>query len=554
MLEGRKLSLEMQRDSNSRVWTLLSLLISLGCVLLLASLWIGLAIAPPAPDKSQDNMAQAHAKVLEGVDKLKSGLAADQILTPELFAEMAELVPVLDGFAQASAKATQVAADSREAQIWPGRANLILDDLNTLILAKEPALNFLSTRDALSALYKPKGAISPQASAPLSAFREFSTGVAEWVKLTSPSPSSSASASASAAKFAAAATPLTWGLLLSSKTPWRQINTQMDAIEAETKLTDSATAAQAKAAQTLLTALNANNLMQNIRSSDEQMSKVWTAHERLLASLEQLPPVPKVIVAPAAFSWSQLAFPGNAAEGLMGAMSLLIMGLAVLAAAHTASQQHLKVMSQKWLSLTQQLENTLRDVTQPLAASINQQEEQIAEFNRLLDQSKLLQQTMNTPLESPEKSLEDQAWRAAARMQSDLESELMLLREKLLNIHLQFCSGATHENLVYDLAFTAEGIQTVLITASDLGRSFALLKEHLHQTDAVGNDQEVVAMMSQISNLKTSVKRMTQQLRELSNKLQVAVEDVPDGKRFDTANAQSANEKVKGRPHGNPSV
>jgi hypothetical protein len=211
-------------------------------------------------------------------------------------------------------------------------------------------------------------------------------------------------------------------------------------------------------------------------------------------------------------------------------------------------------LSKKWLALTQQLENTLRDVTQPLATSINQQEELIAEFNRLLEQSKLLQQTMNTPIESPEKSLEDQAWRAAARMQSDLESELMLLREKLLSIHLQFCSGATHENLVYDLAFTAEGIQTVLTTASDLGRSFALLKEHLHQTDAVGNDQEVVAMMSQISNLKNSVKRMTQQLRDLSNKLQVAVEDVPDGKRFEIANAQRASDKVKGRPHGNPSV
>ena len=554
MLEGRKLSIEMQRDSNSRVWTFLSLLISLACVLLLASLWIGLSIAPPAPDKSQDNMAQAHAKVLEGVDKLKSGLAADQAITAELFAEMAELVPVLDGFAQASAKATQAAADSRDAQIWTGRANTILDDLNTLILAKEPTLNFLRTQDSLSALYKPKGAISPQASASLSAFREFSTGVAEWVKLTTPIATPSVSAASSAAKSAASTAPITWGLLLSSQTPWRQINVQMDALEAETKLTDSATAAQAKAAQTLLTALNANNLMQSIRSTDEQMSKVWTAHERLLASLNQLPPVPNVIVPPAPFSWSQLAFPGNAAEGLMGAMSLLIMGLAVLLAAHISRQQHLQNLSKKWLALTQQLENTLRDVTQPLATSINQQEELIAEFNRLLEQSKLLQQTMNTPIESPEKSLEDQAWRAAARMQSDLESELMLLREKLLNIHLQFCSGATHENLVYDLAFTAEGIQTVLTTASDLGRSFALLKEHLHQTDAVGNDQEVVAMMSQISNLKTSVKRMTQQLRDLSNKLQVAVEDVPDGKRFDTANAQRSNGKVKGRPHGNPSV
>ena len=554
MLEGRKLSLEMQRDSNSRVWTTLSLLIGIGCVLLLASLWIGLSIAPPAPDKSQDNMAQAHAKVLEGVEKLKSGLAADQAVTPELFAEMAAWIPVLDGFAQASAKATQTQADSRDAQIWPGRANLILDDLNTLILAKEPTLNLMRTRDSLSALYKPKGPISPQASAPLSAFREFNAGVAEWVKLTTPNAIPTASSNTSVAKPPASSVPITWSFVASSKTPLRQINAQMDALEAETKLTDSSNAAQAKAAQTLLTALNANNLMQSIRSTDEQMSKVWTAHERLLASLEQLPPVPKVIVAPPPFSWSQLAFPGNPAEGLMGTMALLIIGLSVLLATHISGQQHLKLMSQKWLSLTQQLENTLRDVTQPLATSIAQQEELIAEFNRLLEQSKLLQQTMNTPVESPEKSLEDQAWRAAARMQSDLESELMLLREKLLNIHLQFCSGATHENLVYDLAFTAEGIQTVLTTASDLGRSFALLKEHLHQTDAVANDQEVVAMMAQISNLKNSVKRMTQQLRDLSNKLQVAVEDVPDGKRFETANAQRVNGKVKGRPHGNPSV
>ena len=554
MLEGRKLSLEMQRDSNSRVWTTLSLLIGIGCVLLLASLWIGLSIAPPAPDKSQDNMAQAHAKVLEGVEKLKSGLAADQAVTPELFAEMAAWIPVLDGFAQASAKATQTQADSRDAQIWPGRANLILDDLNTLILAKEPTLNLMRTRDSLSALYKPKGPISPQASAPLSAFREFNAGVAEWVKLTTPNAIPNASSSASVAKPPATYIPITWNFVASSKTPFRQINAQMDALEGEAKLSDSANAAQAKAAQTLLTALNANNLMQSIRSTDEQMSKVWTAHDRLLASLEQLPPVPKVIVAPPPFSWSQLAFPGNAAEGLMGAMALLIIGLSVLLATHISGQQHLKLMSQKWLSLTQQLENTLRDVTQPLATSIAQQEELIAEFNRLLEQSKLLQQTMNTPVESPEKSLEDQAWRTTARMQSDLESELMLLREKLLNIHLQFCSGATHENLVYDLAFTAEGIQTVLTTASDLGRSFALLKEHLHQTDAVANDQEVVAMMAQISNLKNSVKRMTQQLRDLSNKLQVAVEDVPDGKRFDLLNSPRATDRTAGRPHGNPSV
>ena len=539
MLEGRKLSLEMQRDSNSRVWTILSVLISTACVLLLASLWIGLAVQPPAPDQSQDNMAQAHANVVEGVARLKTGLATDQTVSTALFAEFTELVSVLDAFSQASAKATKAPADSRDPQIWPGRANLILDDLNTLILAKEPALHFLRTRDALAALYKPKGAISPQASAPLTAYREFNTAVAEWIKLSPP---------AATTKPAADSPPLTWGLLVNSKAPWRRINAQMEALEGEAKLTDNAI--QSKAAQLLSSALNANNLMPSIRSTDEQMNKVWVAYERLLPLLEQLPPVPKAVIAPAPFSWSQLAFPGNAEEGLMGAMALLVIGLSVLLAAHIARQQHLRLLSQKWLSLTQQLENTLREVTHPLATSVNQQEELITEFNRLLEQSKLLQQTMNTPLETPQKSLEDQAWRTTARMQADLESELMLLREKLLNIHLQFCSGATHENLVYDLAFTAEGIQTVLTTASDLGRSFAILKEHLQQTVAIGNDQEVVAMMSQISNLRTSVKRMTQQLRELSNKLQVAVEDVPDGKRFDSLNSLRAT----GRSYGNPSV
>ena len=540
MLEGRKLSLEMQRDGNSRVWTFLALLISTGCILLLISLWIGLAIAPPPQDKSQDNMAQAHAKVLEGLAQLKGNLAADQTITPELLTDLAQWVPVLTDFSQASAKGIQAPSDSRDLQIWPGRANLILEDLNTLILAKEPLLNFLRIRDNLTALYKPKGPISPQASAPLTAFREFSGGLADWSKL---SPSSTGDA-----KAAKVLAPLTWELLVSSKSPWQKIMAQLDALEGESKLTDNP--AQVKAAQSLLGALNQNNLSQSMRATDAQLSKVWVAHERLLASLEQLPPVPQVVLAPTPFSWSQLTFPGNPAEGLMGAMALLVIGLSVHLAAHTSRQQHLKLMSQKWLGLTLKLENSLRDVTQPLTASINQQEELVAEFNRLLEQSRLLQLALNTPVETPQKSLEDQAWIAAARIQADLESELMILREKLLNIHLQFCSGATHENLVYDLAFTAEGIQTVLTTASDLGRSFAILKEHLQQTDATGNDQELVAMMSQISNLKNSVKRMTQQLRELSHKLQVAVEDVPDGKRFDLLNPQLN----AGRAHGNPSV
>lgn len=542
MLEGRKLSLDMQRDSNGRFWTVIALALMSACLLFVASLWVGMAVPPPPADKSQENMAQAHDKLLESLQQLKNNLSADQALTPELFSDMAKVVPLLTEFAQSAAKATQASANAQDPQMWPGRALLILEDLNTLLLAKDAVLNMLRTRDSLSALYKPKGAISAQASVPLSAFREFSSAVADWGKLSA--------GNSSTEKPQARSTPstATWRLVLDAKAPWLQINSQLDALEGEAKQTENA--GQVKAAQTLLNALNQGNLSQEIRAIDAQVAKVWAAHERLLTSLEHLPPVPQVILPPPPFSWSQLAFPGKVVEGLMGVMALLVVSLAVLLAMHISKQQHLKAMSQKWLALTLKLENTLRDVTQPIATSIQQQEELVAEFNNLLEQSRLLQLTLNTPVETPEKTLEDQAWSAAARIQADLESELSLLREKLLNIHLQFCSGATHENLVYDLAFTTEGIQTVLTTASDLGRSFAILKQHLHQNDVMGNDTELVAMMSQISNLKISVKRTHQQLRELSRKLQVAVEDVPDGKRFDAFSAHP----LPREPHGNPSV
>jgi uncharacterized protein (UPF0276 family) len=137
--------------------------------------------------------------------------------------------------------------------------------------------------------------------------------------------------------------------------------------------------------------------------------------------------------------------------------------------------------------------------------------------------------------------MEEQAWSAAMRMQAELESDLNLLREKLLNIHLQFCSGQTHENLVYDLAFTTEAVQTVFVTARDLGRSVALLKDSLQQTDAQGDGQDIEQLMVQVNNLKAAAKRIAVGLQDLSGRLQVAVEDVPEGRRFETAGPADDN-------------
>ena len=165
-----------------------------------------------------------------------------------------------------------------------------------------------------------------------------------------------------------------------------------------------------------------------------------------------------------------------------------------------------------------------------------------------------MQELIKTPPQSPQKTLEEEAWRTADRMQAELEGDLSLLREKLLNIHLQFCSGQTHENLVYDLAFTTEAMQTIYMTARDLGRSFALLQESLRQVEPEDNGDEVQALIAQVDSLKTAAKKVAINLQEVSGRLQVAVEDVPQGKRFENAAHANLHAQAMGRPRGNEPV
>ena len=100
-------------------------------------------------------------------------------------------------------------------------------------------------------------------------------------------------------------------------------------------------------------------------------------------------------------------------------------------------------------------------------------------------------------------------------------------------------TGQTHENLVYDLAFTTEAVQTVFVTARDLGRSVALLKDSLQQAEAQGDGQDIEQLLSQVNNLKASAKRIAMNLQELSGRLQLAVGDVPEGRRFELEGSEN---------------
>ena len=71
------------------------------------------------------------------------------------------------------------------------------------------------------------------------------------------------------------------------------------------------------------------------------------------------------------------------------------------------------------------------------------------------------------------------------------------------------------------------------MTARDLGRSVSLLKDSLQQVEAAGDGHEIEILMTQVIGLRNSAKRIAITLQELSAGLQVAVEDVPKGRRFD---------------------
>jgi hypothetical protein len=121
MLEVRKLSLELEQDANGRFWSLLSLAAWALAVLLLLSVWLGVAIEPEPANHAQEEMSQAHTEVLSLLEQVKQTLAADQDVQAmqTLQAEQLTKDP-LAAFAQNAAKATHSDKDSRDP--WCGQA------------------------------------------------------------------------------------------------------------------------------------------------------------------------------------------------------------------------------------------------------------------------------------------------------------------------------------------------------------------------------------------------------------------------------------------------
>ena len=526
MLEARKLSAQVQQELGGRAWSALFVSIWLATLTVIASLWIGANFEAPAPDKTQEKLTEAHAQVLEVVARLSTAVSADQEINLELFEQLSSLQAPLLEFGQKAAAGLRLAPDTKDAQNWPGKVNVMLDDLKILSESKEMLMSYASLRDALFGLYRPKGPVNPKQFAEGTPAKALYAAVLKWHQLGLPADAP-----------AKASLPFTWDQLAKSKTHWREISAQLDALELDAKQIQDV--GKAKVAKDMLAFLSKNDVMQSLRTADDTWARVILVQERLHSAVNQLPPEPKAILASPPFHWSRLAFPGSVSEGMMTCAGLMVLGLLTAAAGHLTRRRQLGVLSKQWITVTQQLEASVRAVDAPLTQSIARIEALAAEFSLVTDKLKYMQQAITSPAEAPPKSMEEQAWGAATRMQAELESDLNLLREKLLNIHLQFCSGQTHENLVYDLAFTTEAVQTVFVTARDLGRSVALLKDSLQQAEAQGDGQDIEQLLSQVNNLKASAKRIAMNLQELSGRLQLAVGDVPEGRRFELEGSEN---------------
>ena len=551
MLEARKLSAQVKQDPAGKVWSLLYDLVWLVTIAVLSSVLIGLNFEAPPPDKSQEKMASAHAQAVSTVNNLNAMLAPDQELTLELVQQLADASAPLTEFAQTVATATRVSPDSPDTQTWPGKINALVADIKVVSEGQDSLGEYFSLRTTLLGLYKPKGPINPKSMAEGSAAKGFFTAAMDWVNvavLPIALPATNPNLTAPPALLNADAPKLTWAHLAKGQPIWREINAQLDALDAEAKQTEDP--ARAKLAKETLALLAKNDGLQSIRKADEAWSKMLAAQDRLKTAVSQLPVEPQVVIASPPFDWSRLAFPGTSSQGLMLGLGLMVLSLAVNLAGYVARRNHLRDLSERWLSVTRQLEAAVRTVDVPLNNAIQRIDALHSEFGPIVDKLKTMQQALSTPVESPAKTMEAQAWNALLRMQTEIESDLNLLREKLLNIHLQFCNGQTHENLVYDLAFTTEAIQTVCGTAQDLGRSVAVLKDNLQQVEVPNDDQELVALIAQMNGLRTTAKRIALSLQDLSGRLQVSVEDVPKGRRFEADLRDDDN----GRPSVNQPI
>jgi hypothetical protein len=397
MLEARKLSAQAQLNPAGKIWTWLSVLVGMLTLIVLASIWIGANFEAPPPDKSQEKLTAAHAEIQATASKLEALLASEQELTAELIDQIKTFEKPLTDFGQMAAMGLRLSPESQDTQTWPGKINTILDGIKIVSESQESIGNYFRLRDTTVGLFNPKGPVNPKQLVEGSASHAFYKSTMDWTTLlllpmatptVAPSP-----APVPTSGLGSASTKLTWANLSKGQPIWHDINFQLDALDAEAKQTEDP--ARAKIAKEILTELEKHDGLQSIRKADDSWSKLLATQERLKAALNSLPPEPQVILPSPPWHWSLLAFPGSSNQGVLLSLCLVLWGMVFHIAGAFARSNHLRATLSRCLTVTQKLEQAVRDVGEPLVNAVQRIDALSAELRPILDELKKIQLSLH---------------------------------------------------------------------------------------------------------------------------------------------------------------
>lgn len=505
MLETRRLG---EQTRHFAVWgkatwlpLFLVLLISLLCLsMILGMYW-------PQAERHKSRKIEQYQAVQKVLSNLPKQLGPESLIDGSIDPDVNAWLLPLREFRDASSPKSDT-NPARDPQTFLGRVNLIVDDLQILrtahhlILNQKRLLDELAVSDALTRKRYPDG----------SAAKGFQWASQSWI---------------AAEKSNLSTGSITWKALEDGKPLWQHMLGQLAAVEMELQALQGG--GRKQAAKELWDSLTSHGQLEQLRRTDAMYSQILLAKERLSILLKDFPQ-PPTEEAPSNRMWQWLIFPGTLSEGLV----LMGISLGMLFFMQLAYQMRhragMKKLADDWLRWSAGQEVKIRKAV-PVIETLQTSVERMADGLGVLAES-LLQAGQGAQTQADEEHLAH-SWQGVHKLELDISQDVQLTREKLLNVHTQFCSGATRENLIYDMAYIAQALETVEAAVQTLSRHLNLLSKKSMDTNALTAQEVTSRLGSDVLEFQRQLQALTKDISAIEGLIDVAVEDVPPSLRFE---------------------
>lgn len=506
MLETRKLS---EKTRHFSVWGKLSWspLVLVALILLFCiSMILGMIWPSAERDQSRKNQEYQDVKnVLQDLPKyLDHSRLIDRVFVEDLHAQQLRL--------EKCKEALSLKSDTRSArdpQTLLGRVNIIVDDLRILQSAYSLSEN---QKNLVEILVIAKEKVVVKRYPDGSAAKGFQWASLNWIDAQRTIPSS---------------ITITWKTLEDGKPLWQHMIGQLAAVEMD--LQSSQDVARRQAAKDLWDLLNTQKQLDLLRQTDAMYSQILLSKERLTVSLKNLPQ-PVLEEVGVNQIWQRLIFSGSQLHGLMlMSMSLGILFI-VLLVHQLGHRKGMQKLAENWLQWAVSQEVKIRK-TAPILEGLKTSTSRMTDgLDVLVDR---LKHTSRAAQEQDEEESLAQTWHGLQKLKIDIYQEVQMTREKLLNVHAQFCSGATRENLIYDMAYIAQALETIESSVQTLSRHLDLINKKSTDSAALSAHEMFVRWSTEIQDFKRQFQSMFKDLEAVESLVELVVEDVPQAIRFD---------------------